>query len=154
MIGYQYFARPTKQSSFGYSLGLSEDFNDSPYFDKVFFRHDLEASTMVYNMSYGQNRFIPRDELSILAREIDKSGEVTRLAVEMCRKAYYQDEPARFLDEICKLKDWRIREDNTPIVAFREETIAADWKEWMEFGKADIEARTLPIIPIATIPVG
>lgn len=153
VIGYQYFARPTKQSSFGYALGLGKDFNDSPYFDRVFFRHDLEASTMVYHMSYGQNRFIPRDELSILAREIDKSGEVTRQAVEMCRKAYYHNESAHFLDDICKQKLWKIREDNTPIVGFREETLAADWKEWMAFGKADIEARTLPIIPIATIPV-
>ena len=48
---------------------------------------------------------------------------------------------------------WTIREDNTPIAEFGEETIAADWKEWMDFGKADIEARTLPIIPITTVRI-
>lgn len=153
VIGYQYFARPTKQSSFGYVLDLGEDFNDTPYFDKVYFRHDLEASTMVYNMSYRQNRFIPKDKLSFLAREIDKSGEVTRDALNLCRKIYYQDESSQFLDDVCKQMNWTIKEDNTPIAEFGEETIAADWKEWMEFGKADIEARTLPIIPITTVRI-
>lgn len=153
VIGYQYFPRPTKQSSFGYALDMGEDFNGTPYFDKVFFRHDIEASTMVYDMSYRQNRFIPRDKLSILARVIDKSDEMTREALKMCRETYYQEESAQFLDDVCKQKDWTIREDNTPVAEFGEETIAADWNEWMSFGKADIDARTLPLIPVTTIPI-
>jgi len=111
------------------------------------------GSTMVYNMSYRQNRFIPKDKLSFLAREIDKSGEVTRDALTLCQQTYYQDESLQFLDDVCKQMNWTIREDNTPIAEFGEETIAADWKEWMEFGKADIEARTLPIIPITTVSI-
>ena len=70
VIGYQYFYRPSKQSSFGFGLSRGEDFNESPYFDKVFFRHDIEASTIVFDMSYRQKRFIPQDSLSKLARKI------------------------------------------------------------------------------------
>ena len=153
VIGYQYFERPTKQSSFGYGLSKGEDFNESPYFDKVFFRHDLEASTMVYDMSYRQNRFIPRDTLSKLTRKIDDSKEVTRAALTLCRQTYYRDSDPLFLDRVCAQNGWRVREDDAPIAEFGEEVIAADWKEWMEFGKADIEARTLPIIPVMSIPI-
>lgn len=151
VIGYQYFERPTKQSSFGYGLNLGEDFNLTPYFDKVFFRHDMEASKMVYDMSYKQNRFIPRDTLSKLAREISVSKEATRLALAICWQSYYQDKTPGFLDEVCAQNGWKVREDNTPIAQFGEDEIAADWKEWIEFRKADIEARTLPIIPVTSI---
>ena len=154
VIGYQYFDRPSKQSSFGYGLSIGEDFNDLPYFDKVFFRHDIEASTIVFDMSYRQKRFIPQDSLSKLARKIAVSKEVTRNAVELCRQHYCADRPRSFLDEVCARNGWMIREDNAPIVKFEEAEIAADWKEWMEFGKADIEARTLPIRPITTVTVG
>lgn len=151
VIGYQYFDRPTRQSSFGYGMELGEDFNESPLFDKVFFRHDLEASTIVFDMSYRQNRFIPKDTLSKLARQIRESKEVSRAAITMCRGAYYQYETPRFLEDVCVWNHWTIREDNAPIAEFGEDVIAADWREWMEFKKADIESRTCPIIPMAAI---
>ena len=108
---------------------------------------------MVYDMSYRQNRFIPRDTLSKLARKIDDSKEVTRAALTLCRQTYYRDSDPLFLDRVCTQNGWRVREDDAPIAEFGEEVIAADWKEWMEFGKADIEARTLPIIPIMSLPI-
>lgn len=153
VIGYQYFARPTKQSSFGYALEKREDFNDSPYFDKFFFRHDLEASTIVYNMSYRQNRFIPKDVLSQLARKISESKEVTRQALYMCRCHYYSDKDSRFLEEVCSLKGWEIREDNAPIAEFSEDVIAKDWNDWMVYGRKDIEMRTLPIRPVTVLDI-
>lgn len=149
VIGYQYFERPTKQSSFGFRMKNGEDFNTSPYFDKIFFRHDLEASRIVYSMSYNQNRFIPRDALSKLAREIDQSREVTREALFSCWMNYYQDKLPEFLDRVCAAKAWTIREDNAPIVAFSEEQLQVDWKEWNEFGRADLKSRILPIVPVA-----
>ena len=153
VIGYQYFARPTKQSSFGFQMELGEDFNKNPFFEPVFFRHDLNASKVVFDMSYRQNRFIPKDTLSKLARKIMQSDEVTRKAVEECSTRYFTDREPSFGDEVCKRMGWKIREDNAPIAAFDEAEIAADWKEWMEFGKADIEARTLPIHPVTMIPL-
>ena len=151
VIGYQYFERPTKQSSFGFGMSLGEDFNESPYFDKVFFRHDLTASKIVFDMSYRQNRFIPKDHLSKLARKIQVSDEVTRAAVQQCSKRYYHGNNELFLGDVCAQKGWKIREDNIPIAAFSEEDFEHDWKQWIEFGKADIEARTLPIIPITLV---
>lgn len=151
VIGYQYFARPTKQSSFGYGMTWRENFNDCPYFEKVFFKHDIEASKVVFDMSYRQNRFIPKDKLSKLSRKIQVSDEVTRDAVKLCLERYCNDRDMAFMDEVCKKQGLKIREDNTPIAAFEEADLSADWKEWMEFGKADIVARTLPIIPVTTL---
>ena len=145
VIGFQYFARPTKQSSFGYKMGKGEDFNASPYFKKVFFRHDLEASTIVYDMSYKQNRFIPRDTLSILARIIAESKEVTRWAHYRCWENFYSDREPSFLDDVCAAKGLRIREDNELVAQFSNEELAADWKAWNEYGRADIESRILPV---------
>lgn len=152
VIGYQYFDRPSKQSSFGYKLDKGEDFNASPYFDQVFFRHDLEASTIVYDMAYRQNRFIPNDELSKLARQIFESKEVTRNALNNCWGLFYKDKSPAFLDEVCKSKKWRIREDNTPIAQFSEEVLAEDWKRWIEFGREDLKSRIIPSRIVAYLP--
>lgn len=153
VIGYQYFTRPTKQSSFGYGMTWGENFNECPYFEEVFFRHDMEASKVIFDMAYRQNRFIPKDKVAKLAREIQVSDEVTRDAVKLCMEQYCYDRSMAFMDAVCKKQGWKIREDNNPIAAFEEADLAADWKEWIEYGKADIEARTLPIIPITILSV-
>lgn len=151
VIGYQYFERPSKQSSFGYAMSLGEDFNECDYFDSVFFRHDIEASKVVFDMSYKQNRFIPKDSLSKLARIILESTEVTNSAVQLCQEWFYPDEGREFFKAVLDKKHWRIREIDSPIVEFSAEELEIEWKQWMEFGIADINARTLPVIPIAYI---
>lgn len=145
VIGYQYFERPTKQSSFGYKMQRSEDFNKSPYFGKVFFRHDLEASKIVFDMSYKQRRFIPKDSLSRLARIIAESNEVTRRALERCMQMCYRDRDIAYLENVCEAKGVNIREDNRPVAEFSQEELETDWKAWDEFGRADLESRILPI---------
>lgn len=84
---------------------------------------------------------------------IQVSDEVTRDAVKLCLEHYCYDRDMAFMEAACKEQGWKIREDNKPIAAFEEVDIATDWKEWMEFGKADIEARTLPVIPVTMIPL-
>lgn len=128
-----------------------EDFNDSPYFEKKFFRHDMTASQIVYDMSYKQNRFIPRDELSKLARDIKMSAEITRAALFSCWVNCCQDKSPDFLDKVCAYKRWRIREDNVPVAAFSDAQIEADWKMWNEYGREEIKSRILPIRPVTIL---
>lgn len=149
VIGYQYFARPSKQSSFGYKLSIGEDFDESPYFDKLFFRHDLESSQIVFEMSYRQNRFIPKDILSKLARTIGKSTEVTRCAINNCWNIFYKEKELTFLENVCKYKNWKIREDNKPIVEFSKNVLQSDWDNWVSYGRENLQSRILPIIPVA-----
>lgn len=145
VIGYQYFERPTKQSSFGYKMQMGEDFNESPCFERVFFRHDLEASKLVYDMSYKQRRFIPKDNLSRLVRQIAECNEVTRKAMERCLQMCYWDKDMSFLEEVCTKKGLVVRGDNRPVAQFSKEELEADWKAWNEYGRADLQMRILPI---------
>lgn len=151
VIGYQYFDRPSKQSSFGYRMEKGEDFNLSPHFNKVFFRHDLAASNIVFEMSYRQRRFIPKDSLSVLAREIAGSKDVTRIALCMCRDIYYFDKDPGFLDAACAKNGLTIREDNLPVARFSDDELSKAWKEWNDFGREDLKSRTLQVRPITTI---
>lgn len=151
VIGYQYFERPSKQSSFGYKMQAGEDFNESPYFKRVLFRHDLEASKIVFDMSYKQKRFIPKDSLSRLARQIVGCKEVTRRALERCLQMCYWDKDMAYLESVCAAKELIIREDNRPVAWFTSEELAADWRKWDELGREDLKSRILPIIPITTI---
>lgn len=153
VIGYQYFERPTKQSSFGYKMQMGEDFNESPYFERVFFRHDLEASKLVYDMSYRQRRFIPRDCLSRLTRQIAESNEVTRRALERCLLMCYWDKDMSFLEEVCKDKGLIIREDNKSVAQFSKEELEMDWKTWNEYGRADLQARILPPVAVTRLKI-
>ena len=153
VIGYQYFERPTKQSSFGYKMQMGEDFNESPYFERVFFRHDLEASKLVYDMSYRQRRFIPRDCLSRLTRQIAESNEVTRRALERCLQMCYRDTNMAYLEEVCAGKGMVVREDNEPVARFGKEELEADWKAWNEYGRADLQMRILPPIAVTELEV-
>ena len=153
VIGYQYFERPTKQSSFGYKMQIGEDFNESPYFERVLFRHDLDASKLVYEMSYRQRRFIPKDSLSRLARQIAESNEVTRKALERCLQMCYWNKDMSYLEEVCKEKGLVIREDNRPVALFCKEELEADWKAWNEYGRADLQARILPPVAVTTVEV-
>ena len=153
VIGYQYFERPTKQSSFGYKMQAGEDFNESPYFEKVFFRHDLEASKIVFDMSYKQCRFIPKDSLSRLARKIVESNEVTRRALERCLQMCYWDKDMSYLEEVCAVKGLVIREDNRLVAQFSQEELLKDRKEWNEWGKTELMSRILPIRPVTTFNI-
>lgn len=154
VIGYQYFERPTKQSSFGYKMKYGEDFNESPYFEKVFFRHDIEASQIVFEMSYKQRRYIPKDKLSVLARQIAMSHEVTRCALERCLQMFYFNKDMTYLEEVCAEKGLEIKEDNRPLLQFSQDELAKDWKDWNEFGRADLQMRTLPIRAVTTFKIG
>ena len=151
VIGYQYFARPTKQSSFGYRMERGEDFNNSLFFRKIFFRHDLQASKIVFEMSYRQKRFIPKDTLSMLARRIAESKVITRDALILCWANFYSDREPAFLDSVCALQGLTIREDNTIEAQFSNEELAADWRAWNEYGRAEINSHILPIMATTTI---
>lgn len=151
VIGYQYFDRPTRQSSFGYRLDKGQNFNDSPFFEKVLFRHDKEASEIVFNMAYRQNRFIPRDSLSMLARKVAESKEVSRAALNLCWGYYYQDKAPHYLDYICRKQGLEIREISSPIVQFSLEELNHEWEVWNEYGREELKSKILRTRPVTTI---
>ena len=140
--------------TYRYKMQMGEDFNESPYFERVLFRHDLEASKIVYDMSYKQRRFIPKDSLSLLARQIAESNEITRKAVERCLQMCYWNKSMSYLEEVCKEKGIVIREDNRPVAQFGRESLESDWKAWNEYGRTDLQMRILPPIAVTELTLG
>ena len=153
VFGYHYFDRPTRQSSFGFHMQPSEDFNQSPYFDKFFFRHDDTASEVVFNMSYRQRRFIPKDSLSVLTRGIVDSLFIPRRAVEMCRAFFFPDKPISYLEDVCLKKGITIREDNKLSASFDQEELQSAILRWESFEKEDLRIRCLPVQPVSVLPL-
>ena len=153
VFGYQYFDRPTKQSSFGFLLQPGENFNTSPFFDKFLFRHDATASEIVFNMSYRQRRFIPKDSLSVLARKIADSRFIPRRAVVMCHAFFFPEKPIRFLEDVCIKKMVSIREDNQLSADFNSEELKSALLRWESFEKEDLRIRCLPVWPVTTSPL-
>lgn len=104
-------------------------------------------------MSYRQRRFIPKDNLSRLARQIAESNEVTRRAVERCLQMCYRDKDVSFLEGVCKEKGLVIREDNRLVAQFSKEELETDWKAWNEYGRADLQARILPPVAVTRLKI-
>lgn len=144
VIGYQYFDRPSRQSSFGYLMEAGENFNDSPFFDKLFFRHDAEASQIVFEMAYQQRRFIPNDPLSKLAKDIVKSKEISKEVLENCILNFYPDSDIAFLERVCKNKGLHIHNEHRLSAQFNAKEVEKEWETWLRWGRKDLELRILP----------
>lgn len=151
VIGYQYFNRPSKQSSFGYLMESGENFNDSPFFDKLFFRHDTEASQIVFEMAYQQRRFVPKDSLSKLARDIANSREISIEVLENCILNFYPDSDINFLERICNNKGLRIHNEHRLSAQFNAQEVEDEWRTWREWGRKDLESRILPQRPVTIL---
>ena len=105
-------------------------------------------------MSYRQKRFIPNDSLSVLARKIAESKEVTRFAHFRCWENFYPDKEPVFLDKICEARGLKIREDNVSSAYFTNEELKTDWKEWNKFGREDLRSRILRPFLITKLDLG
>lgn len=128
VIGYQYFPRPSKQAAYGYEMSDSDNFNDSPFFNKIEFRHNKSASEWVYAMSYNQKRFFPDDILAQKAIEIKESNYVTHEAVRMCWCDDYEGYKPTYLPDLCKKHGIDIGHE--PQTIFSAEEIAHDLEYW------------------------
>ena len=147
-LGFQYFERPTRQYSLVYKMKEDEDMDTNPMFLRFVFRHDTEASKVVYNMSYKQQRFYPNDEWYEIAQQIMRDDYPLSLgAIELSHQygvTLNNDEIRLILDRHCvKTTDKQI-----PMAHLTSEQIAADVRKWNEYGRAFIQNSILPILPV------
>lgn len=147
-LGFQYFERPTRQYSLVYKMNENEDMDANLMFSRFVFRHDTEASKVVYNMSYKQQRFYPNDEWYEIAQQIMCDDYPLSLgAIELSHQygvTLNNDEIRLILDRHCvKTTDKQI-----PMAHLTSEQIAADVRKWNEYGRAFIQNSILPILPV------
>lgn len=150
-LGFQYFERPTRQYSLVYKMKEDEDMDTNPMFLRFVFRHDTEASKVVYNMSYKQQRFYPNDEWNDIAQQIKSDDYPLSLgAVELSRLygvTLSNDEIRKVLDQLAV----RLTDSHTPQAHLTSEQIAADVRRWAEYGRPFIQNSILPILQVAKL---
>ena len=150
-LGFQYFERPTRQYSLVYKMNENEDMDANPMFSRFVFRHDTEASKVVYNMSYKQQRFYPNDAWHEIAQKIKCDDYPLSLgAVELSRLygvTLSNDEIRKVLDQL----GVRLTDSHTPQAHLTSEQIAADVRRWAEYGRPFIQNSILPILQVAKL---
>lgn len=147
-IGYQYFIRPSRQSSFGYIMQPNEDFDTDPSFERFVFRQDAVASKMVFEMSYKQQRYFPIDSLSDVARQIRKNDyELSEVCIEEAIKAYQLPITAEQAKTVLVRNGYHFHEGKNLCVSYPREKALEEWKLWNEGGRATFWNRVLPVIP-------
>lgn len=152
-LGFQYFARPTRQYSMAFRMDEGEDFNQYPAWNKILFRHDKKASDIVYQMSWWQNRWFPFDALSEKSRMI--RSDMYELAEASIHFAKAKFNLPQSVDEIKAILTrhgiyWHAGE--TIAAAFKPDVLAEDWKKWTEFGREDLLRRIKQPLWIYDLP--
>lgn len=130
-LGYNFFPRPHKQMASTYSMKKGDNFNDEELFDKYFFYHDLHASQWIFEMSFRQRKYWPKDILADKANEIKRSNMISEIAIDSFGKTLEFNQWTK--EEIrcyCHAAGYTITE--SPVVFFEEsyvEKLKADWEQ-------------------------
>ncbi len=150
-LGFQYFERPTRQYSMVYKMKEDEDMDKNPMFMRFVFRHDTEASKVVYNMSYKQQRFYPNDEWYDIAKQIRRDDYPLSLgAVELSRQygmTLSNDEIRKVLDN----HHVSLTDKQVPEAQLSAQQISEDVRKWEEYGRPYIQNNILPILPVFNV---
>lgn len=140
-IGFQFFPRPTSQSAYGFLINEGENLEDFPFFEKHLFRHDKQASDWVYEISYRQRKYFPKDSLTQLADLISKDKVVSYEAVRRCQQNEYPTMSIDDLTTACMSKGLMIQKESKH--TFSDEVKKKDLEEWNNFGKNEFVYKTI-----------
>ena len=146
-VGFQFLKCPSRQHAWGCILQENENFNDLPYFERVEFRHNLQASQWIYEMSYRQRRYFPQDYIAQLADNLRSTETISRKALEECHSFYYKDKPITFLTDICQRK--RVYIEEIPSAHLDNNSEKKDWTEWCNFGRQELYSKKTIVYPIS-----
>lgn len=154
-LGFQYFARPTRQYSMVYRMDEKEDFNQIAGWRKILFRHDRRASEIVYNMAWNQERWFPKDVLSDKARMIRAEGyEVSEGAIKLAIPKFNLSQSEDEVKAILERNGLRWHAEDEIYADFTDQEREADWHQWCEFGRADLMSRIKKPFWLYDLPEG
>lgn len=147
-LGFQYFERPTRQSSFVYKMEKGEDFDSNPRYIRLVFRHDTKASEMIYEMAYEQERFYPNDEWAEIVSQIKRNDyPLSRGSIVLSRQ-YGVNIPEEEIRQILTRNNISLTDQYQPLAHLTYEQYADDIRRWNEYGRPNINRRILPPIPV------
>jgi len=141
-LGFQYFARPTRQYSMVYRMDEKEDFNMLAGWRKSLFRHDRRASEIVYKMAWNQERWFPKDTLSEKARMIRSNGyELSDAAIKLAIPKFNLAQSEDDVKAILERNGVKWHAGDKIVADYTEEEKDDDWRKWCEYGRADLKRR-------------
>jgi len=131
-IGLQYFNRPGKQSALVIAMQEMRDLHKHPRLKRVYFRHDSEASKLVYSLSQFGKQFITDDPFASLVEAICSKDAYSKSAVALARGIYFPYIPVEvFMRKVYKC-GFVVTEK--PSVVYPEDLCAKEFYEWQHGG--------------------
>ena len=150
-IGLQYFNRPGRQCGFVRKMSETEDFNDLPQWQRIFFRHDNEASRLIYTLSQFGKKYMPDDAFADVVKSIINQKKVSIHSVELVRKIYY---PEKSIHQLCvQTKSLGFEVTTGLNSSFPSEVIQRDWEMWNTGGK-ERYMNSILVHPVIRLDVG
>lgn len=131
-IGLQYFNRPGKQSALVMAMQDIKDLHNHPRLKRVFFRHDTEASNLIYTLSQFGKQFLTDDPFEKMVKAICSEDSFSINAVSLAHRIYAPGMP--FVGFMSEIQRYRFMITETPRVAYPEELFAKEFDEWKHGG--------------------
>lgn len=146
-IGLHYFNRPGVQSAYALAMKEGQNLNDLEGIRKLFFRHDAEASSIVYAMLRAGEALFPEDSLTEKVKTIIDKKTFSLAALVECNASYYHLPDDVFRELVEKFD---IRVQSTPVVSFEGDILDKEWTDWHNGGK-ERYLNSLVVIPFIKI---
>lgn len=151
-LGYQYYARPSKQFTWMYRMAKDSNFDQNPMFMRIVFRHDAEASRLVFEQSGRQHRYYPIDYVSDVARTIQEDDYVVSWAsVEYARKLNLISATDEKVKEVFANLGVKYHENDEPMVQLDRDAVEKNIAAW--FAEDGKELMSRIIIPPLVYPL-
>ena len=131
-IGLQYFNRPGKQNALVIAMQDLRDLHKHRRLERMFFRHDTEASRLIYTLSQFGRQFITDDPFAKMVETICAEDKYSKNAVMLAYRIYSTGvDFERFVEEVMR-HGFEIVE--SPRVVYPEELFAKEFDEWKRGG--------------------
>lgn len=151
-LGYQYYARPSKQFTWMYKMSKDSNFDRNPKFMRIVFRHDTAASRLVFEQSGRQHRYYPIDYVSDVARTIqEKDYVVSWASVEHARKRNLISASDEKVKEVFASLGVKYHENDEPMVQLDKDAVEKNIAAW--FAEEGKELMSRIIIPPLVYPL-
>ena len=150
-IGLQYFNRPGKQSALVMAMQDLKDLHKHSRLKLVFFRHDTEASSLIYTLSQFGKQFLTDDPFEKMVKAICNKDSFSVKAVALAHRIYNPDMPVELFTE--RVKGYGFGVTDTPRVAYPEELFAKEFDDW-KHGGAERYINRIIIQAVSKMKVG
>ncbi len=147
-LGFHYFERPTRQNALVYEMKKDDNFDADPYFKRIIFRHDAEASKLVYKMSYNQLRYFPRDNWADIAEQIRQPDyPISKAAIDVSRN-YGVTQTEAEIQEVLSRNNILYTPSEVPQAMPKPEQVEWEVRKWNEYTFPNLLRNVILLPPV------